>query len=68
MKAGRNKTIDLSVEEGKSYLDRCISISKPTDLQSVINKTILGDTFSILPLLPTKFVDLLIANRSKHIW
>lgn len=62
MKAGRNKTIDLSVEEGKSYLDRCISISKPTDLQSVMNKTILGDTFSILPLLPTKFVDLLIAD------
>lgn len=62
MKAGRNKTIDLSVEEGKSYLDRCISISKPTDLQSVVNKTILGDTFSILPLLPTKFVDLLIAD------
>ena len=62
MKAGRNKTIDLSVEEGKTYLDRCISISKPTDLQSVINKTILGDTFSILPLLPTKFVDLLIAD------
>lgn len=62
MKAGRNKTIDLSVEEGKSYLDRCISISKPADLQSVINKTILGDTFSILPLLPTKFVDLLIAD------
>mgnify|MGYP000031513360 FL=1 len=62
MKAGRNKTIDLSVEEGKSYLDRCISISKPTDLQSVINKTILGDTFSILPLLPIKFVDLLIAD------
>lgn len=62
MKAGRNKTIDLSVEEGKSYLDRCISISKPTDLQSVINKTILGDIFSILPLLPTKFVDLLIAD------
>lgn len=62
MKSGRNKTIDLSVEEGKSYLDRCISISKPTDLQSVINKTILGDTFSILPLLPTKFVDLLIAD------
>ena len=62
MKAGRNKTIDLSVEEGKSYLDRCISISKPTDLQSVINKTILGDTFSIIPLLPIKFVDLLIAD------
>ena len=62
MKAGRNKTIDLSVEEGKSYLDRCISNSKPTDLQSVINKTILGDTFSILPLLPIKFVDLLIAD------
>ena len=62
MKAGRNKTIDLSVEEGKSYLDRCISISKPADLQSVINKTILGDTFSILPLLPIKFVDLLIAD------
>lgn len=59
---GRNKTIDLSVDEGKLYLDRCISISRPTDLQSVLNKTIFGDTFSILPLLPTKSIDLIIAD------
>lgn len=62
MKAERNKTIDLSVEDGKAYLERCISISKPVDLQAVKDKTILGDTFSVLPLLPTKFVDLLIVD------
>lgn len=62
MKSIRNKTIDTSVEEGRSYLNRCIPISKPSDLQSIIDKTILGDTFSVLPLLPTKFVDLLIVD------
>ena len=62
MKTGRNKTIDLTLEEGKKYLDRCLRLTGPADLDRILDKTILGDTFSVLPLLPRKFVDLLIVD------
>lgn len=62
MKAERNKTIDITVEEGKTYLDRCITVSQKAEVSSILDKTILGDTFSVLPLLPEKFVDLLIVD------
>ena len=62
MKAGRNKTIDISVEEGRKYLDKCISVNVPTDIKNIKNKTICGDTFEVLDLLPHNFVDLLIVD------
>lgn len=62
MKAERNKTIDLTVDEGKEYLKRCIHINSKPTVESIINKTITGDTFEILPKLPEKFVDLLIVD------
>lgn len=62
MKATRNKTIDLSVEEGKKYLSRCITLEQPAPLSSVLDKTILGDTFDTISYLPKKFVDLLIVD------
>lgn len=62
MKAGRNKTIDITVEEGKEYLNRCIKVSKPASIEDICNKTIVGDTFSVIPLLPKAFVDLLIVD------
>lgn len=62
MKAGRNKTIDISVEEGRAYLDRCISVENPVSIADILDKTILGDSLSVLPLLPEKFVDLLIVD------
>ncbi len=62
MKAERNKTIDITVEEGKKYLEKCISVTQKTETSSVLDKTIIGDTFAALPLLPEKFVDLLIAD------
>lgn len=62
MKTSRNKTIDISVEEGKEYLMRCISVGEPIDLAQIVNKTILGDTFSVMPLLPHNFIDLLIVD------
>ncbi len=61
-KAGRNKTIDISVEEGRHYLDRCVSIQDKVALAEVINKTIWGDCLTVMPLLPHGFVDLLIAD------
>lgn len=62
MKAKRNKTIDMTVEEGRHYLERCITLKEQRALSDIIDKTILGDTFLTLPLLPQGFVDLLIVD------
>ncbi len=61
-KAERNKTIDITVEEGQEYLERCIRIHQPVTLDEVINKTILGDTFSVLEKLPPQCADLVIVD------
>lgn len=62
MKAGRNKTIDISVEEGMQYLRRCITLSKEVSVEEVLDKTIYGDTLENLKLLPKNSVDLLIVD------
>ena len=63
IKSSRNKTIDLSVEEGREYLSRCISVhSEQSRIKEIVNKTILGDSFAVLPCLPEKSVDLVIAD------
>lgn len=62
MKADRNKTIDMSVEEGRAYLERCIRVSEKRNLEGVLDKTIWGDTFEILKLLPENSIDLLIVD------
>ena len=62
-KAKRNKTIDITVEEGKQYLAKCLTNKDDlADVNNIINKTICGDTFDILSELPTGFVDLLIVD------
>lgn len=62
MKAPKNKTIDLSVEEGADYLARCARVEAPAPLDTVLDRTILGDCLDVLPLLPRSFADLLIAD------
>ena len=62
MKAKRNKTIDMTVEEGKKYLDKCMGVNRKTNINKIEDKTILGDTFKVLKLLPSNFVDLLIVD------
>ncbi len=62
MKAKRNKTIDISVEDGACYLDRCLTITESVTVDKIIDKTILGDTFDVLKNLPEKFIDLLIVD------
>ena len=62
MKAERNKTIDLSVEEGGEYLARCVTVRNRVPLAAVLDRTILGDTFSAAKQLPPKCVDLLIVD------
>lgn len=62
IKSARNKTIDITVAEGKKYLDRCIIVNKKTNLKDIIDKTVLGNSFSVMPLMPQGFVDLMIAD------
>ena len=63
IKSVRNKTLDISVEEGKEYLERCLTIASDlSKTEKILNKTILGDTFEILDKLPSFFVDLVIAD------
>lgn len=62
MKSKRNKTIDITVKEGREYLERCITVESKADIASVLDKTVIGDTFEVLDLLPEKFADLLIVD------
>ena len=62
-KKSRNKTIDTSLQEGRIFLDRCVTLTqKQTDLSAVTDKTILGDMLEVCPLLPENCADLLIAD------
>ncbi len=61
-KAGRNKTIDISVEDGREYLDRCVTAESALTLPDFLDKTIRGDCLEVMSYLPTGFVDLLIAD------
>lgn len=62
MKSERNKTIDITIEEGQEYLDKCVKLDCKTELSQILDKTIMGDTFEILKLLPEKSIDLLITD------
>lgn len=62
-KADRNKTINTPLDEGQVYLDRCIRIeNKQTNLNAVIDKTIIGNTLAVCSMLPAESVDLIIAD------
>lgn len=62
MKSAKNKTIDISVEDGRAYLERCARISGAAELSQITDRTICGDTFHVMPLLPPSFADLMIAD------
>lgn len=62
VKSSRNKTIDFTEEEGKAYIDRCIYVKDINGVDSVVDKTIIGDTFEVLKKLPSEFVDLLVVD------
>lgn len=62
-KALRNKTIDTPVSAGQRYMARCIRVEKPvSDIYKILDKTILGDAFSVMQNLPKESVDLIIAD------
>ena len=62
-KAPRNKTIDTSVSEGKTYLGRCVHLTQPqSSLADVLDKTIIGDMLRVCRLLPAECADLIVAD------
>jgi len=61
-KASRNKTISTSVEDGQFWLERCIRPVPGQELTELQDRTILGDSFDVLPLLPAGIADLIIAD------
>ena len=62
MKSKKNKTIDISVEDGACYLDRCLCVTAKTEVNAILDKTIQGDTFEVLKFMPREFVDLMIVD------
>ncbi len=61
MKSERNKTIDITLSEGREYLEKCLTIKDKTAFSEsdiIIN----GDTLEVMPLLPEKSVDLAIVD------
>ena len=62
-KAARNKTIDFAIEDGREYLDKCITVNEDIDtVDSVLNQFIIGDCLEVMEKLPRKFVDLLVVD------
>ena len=67
MKSKLNKTIDFDIESesGKKYLKNCIIDNeniKEYTKNEIKNKTINGDSFSVLKKIKNKFVDLMIVD------
>lgn len=61
-KSERNKTIQLTEEEKKSYLLRCTILGENQKLDKPEGHIILGDSVATLKKLPRQFVDLLIVD------
>ena len=62
MKAGRNRTIDISVRQGAGYLKKCLTVKAPQTVSDILDKTVCGDFLKIAPFLPENFIDLLIVD------
>jgi len=62
MRAGRNKTITLTAEERAACLARCVRAPEPLPLDAVLDRTVLGDCFDVLPRLPDGFADLAVLD------
>ena len=61
-KAPRNRTLSCDEKEIQSLSKELLSINNSVSLEEISNKIILGDTFHVIPSLPSAFVDLLILD------
>jgi site-specific DNA-methyltransferase (adenine-specific) len=67
-RAPRNRTVTVSENEWNILKEKLVFASKTTlSLAQIINKTICGDLFGVLDVLPSEFVDLLIIDPPYNI-
>jgi len=57
--APRNRTVRLSDAEKARYRPMLMKIRRPVCLRQILNRVVNQDTFEVLDLLPSSFVDLL---------
>ncbi len=62
IKSPRNKTLDLNLDEGRRYLERCLTLTARPPAEQVVNRTINGDSLKVMELLPPAFADLAIID------
>jgi len=59
----RNRTLCTPVSEGADYLSCCLRVTAPAaSLESLTDRTVLGDSFDVCPLLPRESMDLIVAD------
>ena len=61
-KASRNRTLELSPEDSARLRNSLLRVDSTLKLDAVLDRTIHGDTFAVLPFLPVGFVDLLVVD------
>lgn len=64
-KSSRNKTIEFNLQEApKKLIDRVMhpSASEQLQINEIMDKSINGDSFSVMKQLPSKFVDLALVD------
>ncbi|HVZ38906.1 MAG TPA: site-specific DNA-methyltransferase [Candidatus Kapabacteria bacterium] len=61
-RAPRNRTISLSAEDTGRLRKHLLQLRKPSGLPDCIDRTILGDAFTVLGYLPPLSIDLLIVD------
>ncbi len=61
-RAPRNRTITLDVVEQAALASRILRLDGPVPAEGIVNQTICGDLFDVIPYLPVQFVDLLIVD------
>lgn len=62
MKSRRNKTIDMSVDEGRQYLSSCRFTKKAKNAEEITDKYYNADFFTVMKYFPENFVDLVVAD------
>lgn len=62
MSAPRNRTMTLTEDERKCYAKELVRLHAPVSVQTIVDRTILGDVIETAGLLPSEFVDLLVVD------
>jgi len=61
-KSPRNKTLDFGLDEGMPYLQKCLTLQGKLSPDSLVNRTIVGDSLQVMAQLPPALADLMIVD------